>query len=217
MPDTCRFYDALRPRKLLQGGERVNMLCKGCESLLSLLEKNFQQLFFPIGGIASLPLTYDASLYRCFCSISWRVLTYLKMSVPDKYIESTRIVQMLQGQVALEDHELCEAARSRWARAVLVGEIGRLDQSVIFLNGKNFPFERSDAIGFCVFRDNGNLAVVAMLGPMILLGFIRQGPGWENANVDPAGGVFPIGSQSIPVGFSRWLHDLYFNLERVAH
>lgn len=211
------FYEALRPRLKKQGGTWAHLLCQDCEAKLSLHEREFQKVLFPKGERPSLPITYNSSLYRCCCSISWRVLTYLKLSEPDKYTEESPISVMLSGQIPEEYHSITESVRLKWAETALTGKSQDKDHHLIFLNGKNVPFERSDIIGFSLFKDEKNLAIASILGPMIVLGFIKNGSGWQNTTIEPNGSTFTISTQSLPVGFFRWLHDLYFNIERVAH
>lgn len=217
MPDTGRFYSAFHPKKLIQGGERVHLLCQRCESRTSLFEREFQTLFFPSGKIASLPLVYDQVIYKFCCSVSWRILTYLKISTTSKYVDDSNISKMLHSNVPSEHHDRCDEKLEHWAKTMLTGTWEDNDQHVVFLNGKLVPFERSDIIGFHVFQSSTNLATVAILGPIVLLGFIHRSKGWENTSINPDGATLPIVSQSIPISFARWLHDLYFNLERIAH
>ena len=210
------FYDALRPRLKKQGGTWAHLLCHACEVKLSFHEREFQRMLFPKDKPPSLPITYNSSLYICCCSISWRVLTYLKLSEPDNYAEKSRISLMLSSQIPEEQHSMTESVRIKWSETILTGEPKDEDHHLIFLNGKNVPFERSDIIGFSLFQDGKNLALASILGPIIVLGFVKQGSGWSNTTISPRGSTFAIGAQSLPVGFFRWLHDLYFNIERVA-
>lgn len=217
MAGTGRFYNALSPKKFVQGGERVHLLCQQCESYISLFERDFQTAFFPQAGFASLPINYGSGLYRFCCSVSWRVLTYMKLSQPLLYFQDSKISRMLQGTVPKDHHDACDRALERWAKTILAGSPLLSDQHIVFLNGNLVPFERSDIVGFHIYQSKASLATVAILGPIVLLGFIRLSTGWKNTEVHPMGGQFPIVSQTMPVNFARWLHDLYFNLERVAH
>ena len=217
MAGSGRFYDASHPRKFVQGGERVHLLCQDCESRFSLVERDFQNLFFPSGQISSLPLDYGPALYQFCCSVSWRVLTHMKLSSPLKYVDESRISDMLLSSVPEPEHDKCDLALERWATTLLTGKKTHNDQHIIFLNGKLVPFERSDVVGFHIFQGKSALATVAIFGPIILLGFISLSGGWKNTVVCPTGSTLPIISQTIPIEFARWLHDLYFNLERVAH
>ena len=217
MAGTSRFYNALSPKKFVQGGERVHLLCQQCESCISLFEREFQTAFFPESGIASLPVNYGSGLYRFCCSVSWRVLTHMKLSQPLQYVQDSKISNMLLGAVPKEHHDACDHALDRWAKTILTGSPLFSDQHIVFLNGKLVPFERSDIVGFHIYQSKASLTTVAILGPIVLLGFIRPSTGWKYTEVHPMGGQFPIISQTMPVNFARWLHDLYFNLERVAH
>ena len=217
MGNPPRCYGALHPRRVQQGGERVHMLCVGCETLISRFERQFQQLMFPSGTMASLPITYGSALYKFACSVSWRVLTYLKLSTPDIYVKQTNISNLLDPQISFDKHEICEQALARWADVLLINNPIAADNHIVFLNGENVPHERSDMSGFAIFHDELNLVVVSILGSILVLGFVKQGPGWNGTCIDPAGSVFPAHSQQVPAAFREWLRDLYSGLQEVAH
>jgi hypothetical protein len=145
------------------------------------------------------------------------VLTYLKLSTPDKYVERTSIAELLDSKISTQQHDLCEGALRRWADALLSGQSNPADQHIVFLNGNNVRYERSDVAGFAVYRNDADLAVVAVLGPILLLGFVTQGPGWLGTRIDPNGSMFHTKPQGVPAAFGIWLRQFYTGLQGVAH
>lgn len=177
LSDSKRFHSATRPRLLVQDGERVHLLCKDCEGQISSFERSFQRLVFPGKQMGSLPFSYDETLYRFCCSVSWRVLTYLKLSTSDSYIRQSSISKLLARQVPANDHRLCDSVRDGWAQTICRGASEANDQHIVFLNGKNVPLERSDIVGFTLFQHGRDLATISFLGPIVIVGFVRQGAG----------------------------------------
>lgn len=213
----ARYFGALHPRRLQQHGESVHMMCRECEALFSGLERYFQRAIWPPKGIVSLPIFYNDTFYKFACSVSWRVLMYLQLSSPDTYVEPTTISKLLGSQVSEAQHSMCNAALTRWSAFLLAGELHKRDQHVVFLNGANVPHERADTVGFAMFNDAANLAVVAILGPLMVIGFIARGPGWYGTRINPIGSAFPVLRQHVPATFVSWLQELYGGLQEIAY
>lgn len=185
--------------------------------MFSGFEHRFQRQLFPARKSVSLPICYDHAFYLFACSMSWRALTYLKFSTPDEHVTVTNISKLLSYQIPKELHKRCDNALERWQNVIANGGSAIKDQHLIFLNGKNVHYERSDVVGFTVFRDTSNLAVVSILGPVIILGIVVQGEGWLRTCIEPDGAVFSKQPQQVPASFGKWLQKLYSGLQEVAH
>lgn len=195
------------------------MLCYDCEQRLSVWEGKVKQLFYPEGRQARLPLRYGSWLQLFATSISWRALTFLKYSKPNPYVAPPPAAQRLLPTLPEEAHTSAEERRLAWA-AILNAERApphQNDQHVIFLNGKNFPGEHSNVVGFTACSTPGLTAVFAQLGPICVLGTISDDHPlrWKGTRVQSLGGVFPAGKQSIPESFGRWLQDYFQNVRDV--
>ena len=215
-----RFYAASLPQKLVQAGPTARMLCASCEQRMSRWEDQVKRVFYPDGHQARLPIKYDTWLQMFVLSISWRCLTFLKHSTPNPHVTLSvpaqhLLLQTLPGEL----HEQAEQRRLLWGNALLAESAPSVqnDQHFLFLNGGNFPHERSGVVGFTVCHTESVTGVFSQLGPICVLGTVRdeQPDDWKNTRVQSLGGKFHATKQTIPESFAEWLRKYFENIAAI--
>ncbi len=143
---------------------------------MSLWEGEVKRAFYPDEMQAKLPIKYGRWLQMFALSISWRALTYLKHSTKNPYVSLSSSAEELLPSIPSEIHDVAEACRLEWGNALLLGQASssQSDQHLLFLNGKNFPYERSSVVGFTVCISASIVAVVSQLGPCCVVGILRD-------------------------------------------
>lgn len=214
-----RFYSADRPKRAVQAGTVVHLLCAACEGKFSRWEHAFQKTFFPRKRRPELPIVYGEWMLPFAVSVSWRVLAYLKFSKVERFEQSNEIVNSLLPSLPEDSHENADQALDRWGQ-YLRGEeadLGRFEQHLVFLNGKNFTEESSHIVGFTAYVTKGAVGVYCQLGPMCLIGFIRndEEASWLHTRISHEGGEFAIRPQVVPQSFAQWLGTYFLNISRL--
>lgn len=213
------FFAASLPQKPIQAGPTANLLCYSCEQRISLWEGEVQRSFYPNETQAKLPIKYGPWLQMFALSISWRALTYLKHSTKNPYVSLSPAAEDLLPTIPDELHTLAEARRMEWGNALLLGQApsNQNDQHLLFLNGKNFHYERSGVVGFTVCISNSITAIVSQLGPCCVLGVLRdERPlAWKGTRIQSLGGKFHVASQAIPEDFSTWFSNYFTNIANI--
>ena len=198
----------------------ARLLCFGCEQRLSRWEDQVKRVFYPDTRQARLPIKYDTWLQLFSLSISWRALTFLKHSTPNPHAAlSTAAQRLLLQTLPGEVHERAEQRRLLWGKALLADAAppNQNDQHLIFLNGANFPHEYSGVVGFTVCHTQSLTGVFAQLGPICILGTLRdERPlDWSNTRVQSLGGKFHAAKQTIPESFGDWLKGYFANIAEI--
>lgn len=216
---TGSFVAASCPDWPIQRGPIAKMLCFDCEQLFSQWEGNVQRVFYPHDSRPNLPIKYGPWLQLFATSISWRALTFLKHSVQNPYITLSEAAQRLLPSLAPETHEAAEKVRCAWGRSLEASSapVSQNDQHLIFLNGKNFPGERSGIVGFTVCHTDGATAVFSQLGPICILGVIEdhRPNDWKSTRVQSLGGKFHVTSQTLPGHFGAWLSSYFSTIREI--
>lgn len=216
------LVDGINPQKnpKPQDIAKEFLLCAQCEELFSKWEGEFRSKIIPPNQSLLAPITYQDWMMKFAVSISWRVLAYLKHapSYDDGDVTSDKLIEFFSVLVP-EAHDEAENALETW-RSFLLGskeDIAPYNQHFVMLNGRNFPHENCNAIGFTIFQDNGMIATHALIGQFIILGFIRQSRswGWKGIEIDPISGQFGV-QQTIPPAYARWLAALFAEIENVS-
>lgn len=213
------FFAASRPKKPLQAGPVAQMLCDICETLLSRWEDQAKRTFYPEERQAKLPIKYGPWLQLFATSISWRALTFLKYSTKKPYFVLSDVADRLLPMLSKDSHEDAEARRILWGNALLteLPATNQLDQHLLFLNGRNFPNEHYGVVGFTVCQTDTITAVFCQLGPLCILGVIRdtRPNDWKNTRIQTLGGKFHVVKQVIPQGFEKWLENYFNNIAAI--
>lgn len=213
------FLPASMPQKPLQAGPTAKLLCHSCEQKFSVWESEVKQAFYPHEQQARLPIKYGTWLQMFVLSISWRALTFLKYSTRNPYVSLSTAAERLLPSIPTEMHEVAEARRMEWSNALLDGKApsSQSDQHLLFLNGKNFPNERSGVVGFTVCSNRSITAVFCQLGTCCSVGILRdeRPAAWRNTRVQSLGGKFPVVTQTIPEDFGHWLASYFANIEEI--
>jgi hypothetical protein len=215
-----RFHAASLPQKPLQAGPVAKMLCVDCEQRFSRWEDQVKRVFYPDKRQARLPIKYETWLQMFALSISWRCLTFLKYSTPNPYVTlSTAAQRLLLQSLPIDLHEQAEERRVLWGKALLseLAPTDQNDQHWLFLNGSNFPHEHPAIVGFTVCHTESLTGVFSQLGPVCVLGTLRdeQPLDWKNTRVQSPGGKFPVAKQAIPESFGSWLHGYFQNIAEI--
>ena len=154
-------------------------------------------------------------------SISWRALTYLRYSAPNPhaYSQAGPISEYVK-PVPPKIRYRAEKARAEWRRLLLKNgaRSTAFSQRLIFLNGKTFDAERFDIMSFTIYHSESLTATHAQLGPLIILGMIRdRSPKcWKNSQIRPKGGVFGVVNQAIPNSYASWLAGKFKAMDTVT-
>lgn len=211
------FIAASAPRKQIQAGPAVRMLCFACEQRFSRWEQSVQRTLFPHNKHVNLPIVYGPWLYRFAVSISWRGLTFLKLAKRNEFEKSPPAAMKLLPTLPEAQHLAAESKLAAWANLLLIDEANPSscsDQHLVFLNGENVPNEHSQVIGFTMYETDDTTAIFTQLGPVCAIGFIRSEVpnSWQGTEIVPTGGEFPIRSQSVPSSFHEWLKQYFSNI-----
>ena len=213
--DAGSFRQASMPKKPLQAGATAKLLCYSCEQKFSVWESEMRRTFYPNEQQAKLPIKYGTWLQLFALSVSWRALSYLKYSTMNPYVALSSAAEKLLPSIPVAMHEVAEARRLEWGRALLLGKAPSAlnDQHLLFLSSKTFENERPDVVGFTVCNTTSVTAVVSQMGPCCVIGIIddKRPSGWKNTRLQSLGGKFPVTPQSIPEDFGVWL-AMYFDL-----
>lgn len=213
------FYAASQPKRPVQRGAVAKLLCLKCEQLISRWESKFKQALLPGGKLTKLPVRYGPWLQLFAISVSWRALAFLKHATPNPYVNLSPAAEALLSMLPEEAHAAADEALCRWAAALLAEKAptSQSDQQLLFLNGQNFPDERAEVVGFTVCSNTDCDAVFAQLGPVCVLGMIRdRAPrSWKGTRIQSLGGIYPVASQTIPQGFRDWLAKYFESIHAV--
>lgn len=211
-----RFFAVSLPQKPIQAGPTAKLLCYSCEQKMSRWEGEVKRAFYPDEMQAKLPIKYGRWLQMFALSISWRALTYLKHSTKNPYVSLSSSAEELLPSIPSEIYDAAEACRLEWGNALLLGQASssQSDQHLLFLNGKNFPYERSSVVGFTVCISASIIAVVSQLGPCCVVGILRdERPlAWKNTRIQSVGGKFHVAKQTIPEDVSTWFAGYFKNI-----
>jgi hypothetical protein len=218
---TGTFRDVRILRQPLQTGISVHLLCKSCEQTFSIWEHQFQQTFFPRKENANLPIVYGNWLAPFAASVSWRALTYLKLSRPNTYVHSTsEDVSNLVAPLAESDHDSADEALVTWREFLLSRRtsLTPYPQRLIFLNGTNFLGEMCQVVSFLPVSNPDFASIVTHIGPIVVLGMLRDAhpSAWGYSAIVEKGGRFDSTSQSVPPSFAEWLRRFYAIANEVA-
>lgn len=218
---TGTFVDARFPSVSVQDGVKVRLLCQACETRFSKWETLFKQTFLPLSGYPCLPIVYGRWLYKFAISVSWRVLTYLKLSRPNPYgyPQHNPVAQLLH-PLRNKAHSSADRALHSWSRILLEDRTSASlhPQLLLFLNGNNFPGETRNVVGFSSVNLPKIAAVHSVVGPLIVLGIIKDGrrSSWQGAAIHPQGGSFKSASQRIPEDYANWLKQHYAVIDEIV-
>lgn len=192
------------------------MLCFDCEQRFSRWEDPARQAFYPDQRQPQLPIKYGAWLQLFALSISWRCLTFLKHSTLNPYVSLSAPAQRLLPSLPSELHEEAEERRLAWGKSLLAESAPSTqnDHHLLFLSGANFPCEHIAAVGFTVCHTESLTAVFSQLGPLCILGTLRDEKplDWKNTRVQSLGGKVHVATQTIPVSFGTWLKSYFGNM-----
>jgi hypothetical protein len=199
---------------------KVYLLCEECEGRFSKYENAFRNNVIPANQSLLVPIIYGDWLHKFAVSISWRVLTYLKYApaYSEHEVKSKELVKFFQPLIA-DAHGEADTALETWRLYLLDKrtDLGHYNQYFLLLNGKNFPYEYCNTAAFSLFQLNGFIATVAIMGPVIVLGVIKNSSGlkWNDTEIHPTTGQIGI-TQTIPSSFADWLAALFAEIENVS-
>ncbi len=216
------LVDVINPKKnpRPQDTAKVYLLCRECELLISKSETLFRNNILPANKSRLLPINYEDWMLSFAVSISWRVLAYLKYapSYLANEVTSTEFIKFIPSLIP-EAHDEAEKAFETWGQFLLGQKtnIGQFKQHLLVLNGKNFPHEYRNSVGYSLFQDEGEIATHAQMGPFIILGFIRPSAKriWINTEINPTRGQIGI-QQTIPDRYATWLKEQFQEIENVS-
>lgn len=217
-----RFISASTPRRWIQAGPTARMLCFGCEQHLSRDEQSAKDVLFPSRRLPELPIAYGRWLYRFATSVSWRALTFLKYSRPHPHTRLSDAASGLLPSLNEVHHEAADTALAEWAkviRGLVIAAPAPFEQHLVFLNGKNVPHEHPAAVGFTVYETPDAAGVFSQLGPLCLLGFVKnQIPSsWQGTQIMPSGGLVRAAPpQQVPASFVGWLADYFARIDKIG-
>jgi|GEM_PF-7087581 len=208
-----RFFSATHPHRAQQSGTVVSLLCDDCEQRFSRSERQVQRALFPKHTRPNLPIDYGRWMLEFAVSVSWRALTFLKYSEVGPYEPSSARLQRLLPPIPEAAHANADQALAAW-RSYLLQESPDIDpyeQHLVCLNGGNVEFESSGVVGFTTYVVSDAVGVFSQLGPICLLGFIRNDipEAWHRTCIAPGNGTLGTLSPRVPPSFRDWL-DRYF-------
>ena len=216
------FVDGINPQKnpKPQDTPKEFLLCGQCEQLFSKWETDFRNKVMPANQSLLIPINYGDWMLKFAVSISWRVLAYHKYARPytEDEVTSKDLAKFFPA-LAPEGHGEAANALETW-RSFLLGNrtnVIPFNQHFLVLNGKNFPHENCNFVGFTIFQDNDVIATNAFLGQFAILGFIRDSSRsiWKGTEINPTSGRIGI-QQKIPVAYADWLVKLLAEIENVS-
>ena len=151
------LIDGINPQKnpKPQDTSKEYLLCHQCEQLFSKWETRFRNKVMPTNQSLLAPIHYEDWMLKFLVSVSWRVLTYLKYAPPYAAGAGTNNA-LLEFVPALAPgyHKEADNALEIW-RLFLLGNtasVSPFNQQLLILNGKNFPYENCDIVGFTIFK-----------------------------------------------------------------
>jgi len=196
------------------------LLCQQCELLFSKWETDFRNKVMPANRSLLAPITYGDWMLKFAVSISFRVLAYLKYapSYSEHQVTSKDLIKFFP-TLASDSHREAEDALETWRLFLLDKrkDVTPYDQHLLVLNGKNFPNENCNVLGFKIFQDDGMIATHTLMGQFIILGFIKHSSAWDWQDTKISSTSGQIGpQQTIPRAYAAWLKRLLAEIENVS-
>ena len=216
------LIDGINPQKnpKPQDTSKEYLLCHQCETLFGKWETRFRNKVMPINQSLLAPIHYEDWMLKFLVSVSWRVLTYLKYAPPYAAGAGTNN-ELLEFVPALAPgyHKEADNALEIW-RLFLLGNttsVSPFNQQLLILNGKNFPYENCDIVGFTIFQHNEIVATNAFMGQFIILGSIRDSSPsfWKGIEISSSSGQIGV-HQGISAAYAVWLAKCFAKVEDVT-
>ncbi|MEX2319354.1 MAG: hypothetical protein WD626_05835 [Bauldia sp.] len=196
------------PRRRLQDGLKVPLLCSSCEGMLNEWETRFAtEIFHPYNANSSLRAAYGDWMLKFCVSVSWRVLKYMADKHPlDDWSEQQRAAAV--------------GALERW-RAFMFGEVphpGPYEQNLLPLSVMssstipNMPtnMNRYLARGLDMDVAHGERTAFtySKMGKLALFGMVVPSAArWRGARVSVRSGVIQPGHFEVPHHLADYLMD----------
>lgn len=195
------------PRRRVQDGLKVPLLCASCEAMLSGWETRFAtDVFHPYNADTAVRASYGEWMLKFCVSVSWRVLTYF---TKENGLEDWSPAQQAAAVAALD----------RW-RAFLFGEVadpGPFEQNLLPLDVisdstvpdmppyMNRYLARS--IDMDLARCNETAFVYSKMGKFALFGMVVPTARWDGARVHVRRGAVRPGKFVVPHQVAGYLAD----------
>ena len=216
------LIDGINPQKNPnpQDTSKEFLLCHQCEQRFSKWETRFRNKVMPTNQSLLAPIHYEDWMLKFLVSVSWRVLTYLKYA-PSYAAGAATNNELLEFVPALAPgyHNEAVNALEIW-RLFLLGNttsVSPFNQQLLILNGKNFPYENCNIVGFTIFQNNEIVATNAFMGQFIILGSIRDSSPsfWKGIEISSSSGQIGV-HQRISVAYAAWLAKFFVEVEDIT-
>ena len=216
------LIDGINPQKnpKPQDTSKEFLLCRQCEDRFSKWETRFRNKVMPTNQSLLAPIHYEDWMLKFLVSVSWRVLTYLKYA-PSYAAGAATNNELLEFVPALAPgyHNEAVNALEIW-RLFLLGNttsVSPFNQQLLILNGKNFPYENCNIVGFTIFQHNEIVATNAFMGQFIILGSIRDSSpsAWKGIEISSSSGQIGV-HQGISAAYAAWLAKCFAEVEDIT-
>jgi hypothetical protein len=198
----------INPRRRVQDGLKIPLLCAACEKLFNEWETRFAtKVFHPYSADAGVRLHYGDWMLKFCVSVSWRALTYfLRKYGLDDWSDTQQ--------------KAATAALDRW-RAFMFGEVphpGLYEQNLLPLSAMsattvpNMPTNMNRylarGLDMDVARGERTAFVYIKMGRFALFGMVVPTTSrWAGTRVPVRGGVLQPARYELPIQIGNYLMD----------
>lgn len=186
------FRNPNDPNVRRQDGDKVPLLCKGCEGRFSVAEREFAKVFESFHTKDQDAFNYGDWMQYFLTSLAWRALTLDLPGIAEDATVPNRVVETLQQTVDKAAEYLLGATHlaSLFKNHLIVFTKADSCSPDMAALGPNVMFRRS-AFGYTLFnKASGHAAVVHNLAGMICVLIIKGNPQdkWEGTKIAYGGG-----------------------------
>ena len=183
-------------------------LCKSCEGLFSIWERDFSlKVFYPFLDEGKSQANYGDWLAKFCSSLTWRTLTFLKMQNPDDEALNERSTLLHNAELALSNFLLGKSNNLEQYEQHLI-PLDKIESSGIDLpRNINRYFLRSTHIDICC-NSQGTIVYTKLPGFMIL-GVIqlKNMNKMRSSRVAIGGGRIQPQQYNLPSGLSAYIYE----------